>query len=84
MFIKVLYFEKDRICGDSFKNKEKYLITNVNLISTISEPVIFELPFSGNKVGNYFKITMSNGENFYLFEKRYESVIRNIKIINVE
>ncbi len=84
MFIKVLYFEKDRICGDSFKNKESYVTLNINLISSISEPVIFELPFSGNKVGNYFKITMSNGEIFYLFEKRSEYVIKNIKIINVE
>lgn len=75
--IRVVYIDKNEICGASFRNKEKVVNVNREDIIEVTEPVEFRLPFSRNYVGDYFVV--KTGQDAYFCKKeQFEKIKEQI------
>jgi len=65
---KLLFFSKSQngICADDLKNKNQVESINLSLLLSLSDLLEFRKPFSGDFVGNYAKVTMSNDDAYYI------------------
>jgi len=68
--------EKSRgeICGDDFKNKDKKIHINLELVVSFDDLILFELPFSQKPVDLYAKVTMINGDTYYIRKESYNKL----------
>lgn len=78
--VQIRYFAEGKgICGDDFKNKDKYITINLNFLLSLSGIERFTLPFSGSFVDNYAIVTMSNGNMYYIRSHQYDKIQDAIK-----
>ena len=83
MFYKLHYFKKaESICASDLKEEEKMEMINISLISSISDLLNFNFPFSGEFKGKYALITMNNGDLFYINEKPYLFLLDYLRPMN--
>jgi len=82
MFYSLSYFKKnENICPEDFNNRIKDDLININLISSIQEITELRKVFSGDLVGYYSVVTMSNKDCYYIYQKDLENLIKKIKIL---
>lgn len=62
------------ICGSDFRQPERTTAINPQFILSLSEPIMFTLPFSGAAVEKYSVLKMSNGDTYYIKEKQWEKI----------
>jgi hypothetical protein len=71
-FISINYFKRGQICMDDFKNTDKETLLNIKHISEIGEIEDFN-----DK--NYFTLTMSNGNRYFIRPEYKEKLIYQLK-----
>jgi len=78
--IEIQYFSSSNegICGNDFKNKNKYITLNLDFLVSLSRLEKFTLPFSGNFVDNFAVITMTSGDKYYIREGQYNVLYNTI------
>jgi hypothetical protein len=78
VFIEIKYFNTDvGICADDFKNTDRTVYLNPNLISEISDLNTFTFP--GKKVEKYFTIHMNNKRGYFCRESEFEKIKKRIQ-----
>lgn len=85
MFFKLHFFKKsdNGICANDFKYKQKHIETiNLKMILSLSDLLIFEKPLSGDYVGNYALLTMSNNDKYYIDEKSFADLSNAISMVS--
>jgi hypothetical protein len=80
MFYNLKYFLKsdNSFCAIDFDNKEKIETINISFILSISDLQMYKLPFSGEEVGNYSIVVMSNNDTFYIKENSFKELQERI------
>lgn len=81
MFCKVSYFSKDTIentigknlNADEFQWIDGEVILNLNLISSIDD--LEEIVYKPNEGTLYARLTMNNGEIYYITEDSYKKLV---------
>jgi len=83
MFTLITYFnDKKTICADDFNNKEQSILLNVKLIQSISTPIMYYLPFSGDiPINKYSIVTMQSGDSFCIYYDEYVHLSSKVVII---
>jgi len=84
MFYKLRFFKKTNggICADDFKNTEQFVVINMNFILSLSDILNFTKPFSGDFVGKYAVVTMSNNDNYVINGTSFLEISEEIKNFN--
>ena len=86
MIYKLKYFHKSEgnegLCGSDFKNSISLELINLKLLISLSELMLFRLPFSGERVDYYSIVTMSNNLNFFILKSEYEKLRKHL--LNLE
>lgn len=72
MFYELMYFAKaDSICAEDFNNEVHTDFINLSLVSSLTKPIKFNLPFSGGLVNEYSVLTMSNRDRYFISTHMY-------------
>lgn len=80
MIYEIKIFTEKTICGADFKNKEYIKFINLNLISSLSDLTIFQLPFSGNVSGKFSELKMNNKDLFYIKESEFIKIKEKLNL----
>lgn len=75
------YFKKsDSISANDLNlGSHEMDIINLNLISSISSIIDFNMPLSGNFVGKYAIVTMNNKDKYFIKPSAHEDLCKRIK-----
>ncbi len=80
VFVEVKYFcFGTGLCADDFKNTDKTVYLNPNLISEITDLDTFTTPFGGREVEKYFMIRMNNERCYFCRESEFAKVKKRIQ-----
>ena len=84
MFFKLHFFKKtsNGICANDFKNKTEIDTINLKMVLSLSNLQKFEMPLTGNYVGNYALLTMNNNDKYYLHENSFADLSNAISILS--
>ena len=76
MFYKLQFFRKSKggICANDFKNSKQIERINLDFILSLTDIQKFNMPLSGDFVGKYASITMSNDDTFFIDEESFKDL----------
>lgn len=80
--IKFFAHSKTGICGADFNNRSRSELINLSYVVSVSDVRLFDLPFSGQHVGEYVQVKMHDGSYYYL-SKDHGIDLRN-KILGIK